>query len=323
MKYVYILVGSPAGYYFEQTLVSLASLKHVCPSAKITLLVDSDTDKDENAILSKIRSCVDEYIVQNFEENIPCVARSRILKTTMRSLVDGDFLYVDSDTVWTSAIDESDFVADVMGVLDSHSLLEENPSIVGINQDFERTNCNPEVQKYVNGGVLFSRDSEKARKFFKIWHEKWLETSKSGYYIDMPSLNYAFKQLYGDDVPLLPGNYNSQISRSWKYFPNAKLVHFFTGWMKEAGDKPYVFQRKVFWETVKREGLNDYVVQMLKNPLDAFDGPVQLYDNVDYELKKTALYGLVRDMFERKMLGKKSRFDLVEKFVKKLTTFFG
>lgn len=322
MKYVYILVGSLAGYYFEQTLVSLASLKYVSPSAKISLLVDSDTDKVDDLILSKIRSYVDEYIVQSFDENIPCVARSRILKTTMRSIVDGDFLYVDSDTVWANPVDESDFSEDVMGVLDGHCLLKDHPLKNGIDKDFEQTGCNPDVCSYVNGGVLFVKDSDKARKFFDVWYKKWLDTSKSGYYIDMPSLNYAFKHLYGDDVPLLPENYNAQISRSWKYFPKAKLIHFFTGWMKETGDKPYVFQRKSFWKIVKKDGLNDYVVQMLKNPLEAFDGPVLLYDNVDYELKKTALYGLVRDMFERKMLGKKSRFDFVEKFVRKLTVYF-
>lgn len=322
MKYVYILVGSPVGFYFEQTLVSLASLKYVCPSAKITLLVDSDTDKVENSILPKIRSYVDEYIVRNFEENIPSVARSRILKTTMRDLIEGDFLYVDADTVWAAPVNENDFSEDVMGVLDGHCLLNDHPLKPGIEQDFEQTGCNPNVLSYVNGGVLFVKDSEKGRKFFEIWHEKWLETSKSGYYIDMPSLNYAFKQLYGDDVPLLPENYNAQISRSWKYFPKAKLVHFFTGWMKDVGEKPYVFQRKTFWEIVKREGLNNYVVQMLENPLEAFDGPVQLCDGVDCELKKTALYGLVRDMFERKIQGKKSRFDLVEKIVRRMSPLF-
>ncbi|MCQ2109734.1 MAG: putative nucleotide-diphospho-sugar transferase [Fibrobacter sp.] len=322
MKFVYVLVGSTEGFYQEQTLVSVASLKFVSQSAKIALIVDDKMDKGNDKSLVVLRDLVDEYVVCDFEDSVPSIARSRTLKTTLRSIVDGDFLYVDSDTVWASPVDESDFTADVMGVLDAHCLLNESQSIEGVNQDFERTNCDPKVRKYVNGGVLFSRDSEKARKFFKIWHEKWLETSKSGYYIDMPSLNYAFKQLYGDDVPLLPGNYNSQISRSWKYFPKAKLVHFFTGWMKEKGDKPYVFQRKSFWEIVKKDGLNDYVVLMLKNPLEAFDGPVQLYDNVDYELKKTALYGLVRDMFERKMLGKKSRFDLVEKFVRKFSSVF-
>lgn len=323
MKYVYILVGSSEGFYFEQTLVSLASLKYVSPPAKITLLIDDRTDSCGNPLLLQIREFVDEYIVRKFDENVPSIARSRILKTTMRDLIEGDFLYVDADTVWASPVDEADFTCDVMGVLDGHCLLNEHPLKNGILQDFEKTGCNPQTEQYVNGGLLFVKDSVKARRFFEIWHEKWLETSKSGYYIDMPSLNYAFKQLYGDDAPLLPGNYNSQISRSWKYFPNAKLIHFFTGWQKEIGEKPYIFQRKSFWEEVKKDGLNDYVLQMLKNPLEAFDGPIQLYDNIDYELKKTALYGLVRDMFERKVLGKKSRFDLVEKFVKKLTTFLG
>lgn len=318
MKYVYILVGASEGFYFEQTLVSLASLKYVCPTAKITLLIDDHTDCCGNPLLSQILEFVDEYIVRKFDENVPSIARSRILKTTMRSLVEGDFLYVDSDTVWASPVDEADFTCDVMGVLDGHCLLNEHPLKNGILQDFEKTGCNPQTEQYVNGGLLFVKDSVKARRFFEIWHEKWLETSKSGYFIDMPALNYAFKEIYGERIPLLHGSYNAQISRSWKYFPKAKMIHFFTGWMKDIGEKAYVFQRFSFWNLVKKDGLNDYVWNMLQNPLEAFDGFVSICDNIDAELRKTAVYGLVRDMYERKKQGKKSRFDLVEKIVKKV-----
>lgn len=318
MKYVYILVGASEGFYFEQTLVSLASLKYVCPSAKITLLTDDRTDRADNSLLPQIRQYVDEYIVRDFDESMPSIARSRVLKTTMRSLVVGDFLYVDSDTVWASPVDESDFTDDVMGVLDGHCMLNEHPLKYGILQDFEKTRCNPESEKYVNGGLLFVKDSVKARRFFEIWHEKWLQTSKSGCFIDMPALNCAFKEIYGERIPLLHGSYNVQISRSWKYFPKAKMIHFFTGWMNEFGEKPYVFQRKSFWNLVKKDGLNDYVWNMLQNPLEAFDGFVSICDNIDAELRKTAVYGLVRDMYERKKQGKKSRFDLVEKIVKKV-----
>lgn len=318
MKYVYILVGASEGFYFEQTLVSLASLKYICPAAKITLLIDDRTDDGGNPLLSQIREFVDEYIVRKFDENVPSIARSRMLKTAMRFLVEGDFLYVDSDTVWTSPINEADFTDDVMGVLDGHCLLNEHPLKNAILQDFEKTECNPLVEQYVNGGLLFVKDSVQARRFFEIWHEKWQETSKSGCFIDMPALNYGFKEIYGERIPLLHGSYNVQISRSWKYFPKSKMIHFFTGWMNEIGEKPYVFQRKSFWELVRKESLNDYVWNVLKNPLTAFDGPVLLYDDVDQNLKKTALYGLVRDMYERKIQGRKSSFDLLENLLRKL-----
>lgn len=322
MKYLYVLVGSKNGFYCEQTLVSMASLKNVQPEAFVTLLIDGQTDKDFVPELERIKKYVSECIVVPVEESVPPIARSRCIKTSMRKYVKGDFLYVDADTVWNAPVVETDFTHDVMGVLDGHCLLAEHPLKKGIEEDFKKVNYNPEVDKYVNGGVLFSKDSEVSKKFFDLWHEKWRETSSSGYFIDMPSLNYAFKEIYGNDVPLLPDVYNCQISRSWKYFTGAKLVHFFTGWMAEYNERPYIFQRKSFWELVQKNGLDDCVVKMLKNPLNAFAIPIEICDGVDLELRKTAAYGLLRDMFERKIQGKKSRFVLVEKMVRILKSVY-
>lgn len=316
MKYLYVLVGSKNGFYCEQTLVSMASLKNVQPDAFVTLLVDCQTDKDFVSDLERIKKYVNEYIVVPVGENVAPVARSRYIKTSMRRYVQGDFLYVDADTVWNAPVDVADFTQDMMGVLDGHCLLTEHPLKKGIEEEFKKVNCNPGVEKYVNGGVLFSKDSKVSKDFFNIWHEKWIETSKTGCFIDMPSLNCAFKEIYGNNVPLLPDVYNCQISRSWKYFAGAKLVHFFTGWMTECNEKPYIFQRKSFWEIVRKNGLDDYVVKMLKAPLRAFAVPIEICDCVDLELRKTAAYGLLRDMFERKIHGKKSWFDLVEKMVR-------
>jgi len=316
VKFVYILVGSTDGFYYEHTLFSLASLKNVCPFAKITLLVDDLTSSAENALFSQIRDYVDEYIVHTFEKEVPSIAKSRILKTKMRSLIEGDFLYVDSDTVWAAPIDESVFLEDVMGVLDGNCNLNDHPLRMGILKDFEKTGCNPCVEKYVNGGVLYVKDSMKSRKFFDIWHNKWLETSKSGYYIDMPSLNYAFKEVYENDVPLLPGTYNAQISRSWKFFPGAKLIHFFTGWMSGNDESPYCLQTKKFWNSVRENGLNGLAMRVLKNPYEAFDVPIKICDKNELEMQKTTFYGLIWDMYKRKVNGEMSKFDLLEKMIK-------
>lgn len=322
MKYLYVLVGSKNGFYCEQTLVSMASLKNVQPDAFVTLLVDDQTDKSFVPELERIKKHVNEYVVVSIGETIAPVARSRYIKTSMRKYVQGDFLYVDADTVWSAPVDMADFTQDIMGVLDGHCLLTEHPLKKGIEEDFKKAKCNPGVEQYVNGGVLFSKDSEVSKVFFDLWHKKWQETSRTGCFIDMPSLNCALKEIYENNVPLLPDVYNCQISRSWKYFAEAKLVHFFTGWMVECNEKPYIFQRKSFWELVRKNGLDDYVVKMLKNPLSAFAIPIEICDGVDLELRKTAAYGLLRDMFERKIHGKRSRFDLIEKIVRKMNRIF-
>lgn len=316
MKYVYILVGNSEGFFQEQTLVSIVSLRHVMPSAKVSLIVDDRTDSEHSLVLNQLKEFSDEYVVQKFDDSVSNVARSRILKTTMRFLLTGDFLYVDSDTVWASPVDESVFTGDFMGVLDGHRILDEHPLKSWIEQDFFKTSCNPGLQDYVNGGVLFVRDSLVAKEFFKEWHEKWKETSASGYFIDQPSLNYAIKKFALNNF-LLPHEYNVQISRDWKYFAKAKIVHFYTNWMKpNIAESKYLFQKKSFWNMVKEFGLTPEILDIIKNPLTAFDSRVSIYDSVDDNLRKTQLYGIIRGLFEQKLRGVHSKFTILEKVLK-------
>ena len=312
MKYLYVLVGSKNGFYCEQTLVSMASLKHVQSDAFVTLLVDSQTDKGFISELERIKKYVNEYIVIPVEEGIPPIARSRCIKTSMRKYVKGDFLYVDADTVWNAPVVETDFTHDVMGVLDGHCLLAEHPLKKGIEEDFKKVNYNPEVDKYVNGGVFFSKDSEVSKKFFDLWHEKWWETSSSGDFIDMPSLNYAVKQI-GDSFALLPDVYNVQISRSWEYFFDAKIIHFFTGWQNDYFESPYLFQKKCFWNEIKKVGLSESILAAISRPQAAFEKTLGVYGNAEKEFRDTALFGFLEDLYKRRK--EKGTFYFLEKLV--------
>ena len=312
MKYLYVLVGSKNGFYCEQTLVSMASLKNDQPDAFVTLLVDCLTDKGFISELERIKKYVNEYIVVPVEESVPAIARSRYIKTSMRKYVEGDFLYVDADTVWNAPVVETDFTHDVMGVLDGHCLLAEHPLKKGIEEDFKKVNYNPDVDKYVNGGVLFSKDSEVSKKFFDLWHKKWRETSSSGYFIDMPSLNYAVKQI-GDLFALLPDVYNVQISRSWEYFFDAKIIHYFTGWQSDCFESPYLFQKKCFWNEIKKVGLSESILAAISRPQAAFEKTLGVYGNAEKEFRDTALFGFLEDLYKRRK--EKGTFYFLEKLV--------
>lgn len=316
MKYLYVLVGSKKGFYCEQTLVSMASLKRIEPTSFITLLVDKQTDLEFKIELENIRKYVNEYIIVPVEDNTLPVAKSRYIKTSMRKYVKGDFLYVDADTVWNALIEKRDFTHDIMGVLDGHCLLAEHPLKKGIEEDFKKVGYNPEVERYVNGGVLFSKDSDVSRKFFDLWHETWRKTSASGSFIDMPSLNYAIKQI-GDSFALLPDTYNVQISRSWEYFPHAKLIHFFTGWQNDCFESPYLFQKNSFWEEVRQKGISDSVSVAIKNPLMSFEKTLGVYGQDERKFRSTALYGFVAEAYCKRM--QKKTFYFLEKAIQRIS----
>ena len=319
MKYLYVLVGSKKGFYCEQTLVSMASLKRVDSNSFITLLVDKQTDLDYKVEIGKIQKYVSEYVIVPVDEKIPPIARSRYIKTSMRKYVEGDFLYVDADTVWNAPVEKTDLTHDIMGVLDGHSLLTEHPLKKGIEEDFRKVNYDPKVEKYVNGGVLFSRDSDVSKKFFELWHEKWRETSTSGYFIDMPSLNYAIKTI-GDGFAFLPDMYNVQISRSWEFFFRAKIIHFFTGWRNDCFESPYLFQKNSFWEEVRQNGISESVSKAIDNPLVSFEKTLGVYGKDELELRNTALYGFILEMFLNR--NKKMTFNVIEKIINYLSKFY-
>ena len=92
LKFLYILTSNEKDIYYEQTLVSVLSLRHYNPQAFITLLVDDKTDKNLVGFRSEIKNLIDEYKVVPFDDRLSNMVRSRFLKTNMRNLIEGDFL---------------------------------------------------------------------------------------------------------------------------------------------------------------------------------------------------------------------------------------
>ena len=126
VKFLYILVSNEKDIYYEQTLVSVISLRHYNPDAFVSLLVDDKTDKSLVGFRAGIKDLVNEYKVIMFDEKIGGLARSRLLKTNMRNLLEGDFLYLDGDTAFVDKLEvEVDDSCDVGGIPDLHSQQEQ------------------------------------------------------------------------------------------------------------------------------------------------------------------------------------------------------
>lgn len=100
MKYLYVIISDLQDIYFEQAYISILSLKESNPNAFISILTDSETKKNiDESSRSSINNFVDEFIVVNIPSSFSKKHKSSWLKTSMRSYISGDFLFIDSDTI--------------------------------------------------------------------------------------------------------------------------------------------------------------------------------------------------------------------------------
>ena len=112
-KLLYILVSTPKDVYLEQAYVSVASARRRNPGAHITLLTDTVTEASfgqRGAQDAAFRALFDEVVVAPLDPSLPAMKRSRLLKTGMRQYVEGNFLFIDADTVVVRSLEEIDSV---------------------------------------------------------------------------------------------------------------------------------------------------------------------------------------------------------------------
>lgn len=274
MKYLYVLVSSDKDFYYEQALMSIYSLKNKMPQASVSLLVDDRTAESLKGLRSAILDFVDELKVEKIAENQSAMFRSRYLKTQMRNLIKGDFLYVDVDTVWCEAVDEHDFTDDVMAVPDGHCLLKDHPMEFFIKGSLDCCGYTPSFPYHINSGVIFMKDSELACELCLCWHRLWKESVAKKIMIDQASLNQA-NHLLNNPVKLLPGCYNAQILRSVNELSAAKVIHYFSSWSNEKKFSPaYKLLQPSFLTKVKENGLTPEIIEVLDAPKQAFDNQI-------------------------------------------------
>lgn len=69
MKFVYVLVSDSSDVYYEQFLVSLISLRHWNPEAKISLVCDDITNESLVGLRARHTELIDETKVIPFDSS--------------------------------------------------------------------------------------------------------------------------------------------------------------------------------------------------------------------------------------------------------------
>lgn len=227
-KYLFVLTSSPKDFFCEQTLVAIASLRVHNPGAFVTLLTDDKTAATLTGPRAALKDAVDEFIALELDEKFTPMLRSRYLKTVMRNVVDGDFLYMDSDIAIVGDLSiPEEWKGGIYAVLDFHTNLSKAINRKKVLNNAKMMGFSPILNDEIfNGGVMFASDTPEAREFFKTWHELWLYCVSKNFPYDMASLaetNFKF----GYVTQKAGGEWNCQMAYARKFIPNGKVFHFF------------------------------------------------------------------------------------------------
>lgn len=291
MKFLYLLVSHAGDLFLEQTMVSLVSLRKHHPDASVTLVVDDKTADTLVGFRASIKDLVSELIVVPFAPDTSNKVRSRLLKTNMRNLLQGDFLYLDGDTVVVEPLQLSvDNSCDIAAVSDLHA--RENDSYRTKHKRFRA-----QIQQlqftlslsdmYYNSGVIFVKDSENAKAFFDQWHQLYLYGAEKGVHTDQLSFNETNRRL-GFLIQELSGEWNCQVREAYNHlyrvktiYPflcKAKIIHFFGSGIN-GKKEPHPLMKSDFFESLKKEqAMSANVLQIIHNAKHGFYGAPAQYN---------------------------------------------
>jgi len=272
MRYLYVLVSGPNDAYYEQFLMSVTSLKFVMPDAEVVLLCDSKTRANLVGKRSGYEGLVSSTVTVNVPTDIAQIEVSRWIKTSMRRHVDGDFLFIDCDTVITEDLSEIGQTGIKLGAcLDKHSLISGHGKGDGIIKKDKRLGFTSYLSnRHFNSGVIFCADTPETRMAFDRWHELWRFSNSRNTVRDQPAFNMA---IYEKSCPFteLDGTWNCQISFSGlSFLANSKIIHYFASDLV-LQESPFLLASNAGFGKIRETGaIPDDVMESLKNPRAAF-----------------------------------------------------
>lgn len=270
-KIVYVVTFNEANYYLEQTLMSVYSARLHNPTAEIYLVTDPVSASTIKGKREEIKKYLTDILVFDTPDGYNNMKKSRYFKTNLRNLIDGDYIFIDSDTVICRPLDEVDNLPEsIYGVANRHASFFNNPVNLAVKQ-FKT--CGLDVKEdfiYINSGVMYVKDNEFTRSFYKCWYKNWLESGSKGIFMDQTSLHMTEVEM-GYKINELGGKWNCQIEGSFlNYLNNAYIIHYYA--IDREGVKSLYNLRdeKIYKEIQATGSLSKSLKNSLEHPYEEF-----------------------------------------------------
>ena len=268
-KLVYVLTCAPEQHYIEQALISVFSARHWNPDSYIVLIVDDLTDRLLVGKRLEMLDYVSEKIVVPFEdETLSPMYRSRWIKTSVRQLVKGRYLFIDCDTVVSAPLDSVDQLEMEVGAVPdalipvrdySKSMfapIDDRAKMVGYDLNNE--------EYHFNSGVMLVGENEQSYKLYELWHSYWLTHVEEKLLADQPTLARANVEMNHIIQPI-DVRYNCIVYTQNVYTREAKILH-----ISSYRNPSFIFSDKVL-RYVQENGLkNEWLIYTILNPCSTF-----------------------------------------------------
>lgn len=301
-KIVYVLVSSEHDIYLEQAYVSMSSVRYYMPDAYIVLVTDVATAETFEGTRESKVSIANEIIKVDLDaKKYNAQKRSRLLKTSVRNYVQGDYIFIDTDTIIVKPLDDIDNIStDIAACWDTHSLAKSSPFYYMTLRDGRKLNWDIEhEEEYFNSGVIYVKDSETSRKFYELWHKNLQEGYKYGVTMDQPSFAKTNSEM-GHIIRRLPDVWNCQLKYGIKYLKDAKIVHYLTTNRSHNKSKQLFVlnDADVFDRQRKNAELDETILKTIKDPFYGLADVTHCFAGDDVLYFSTILYDFTRSLYK-------------------------
>ena len=232
-KIVYVLVSDSSDLLFEQLVLSIISLRNH-NEAHIIVVVDTNTFEGLLEERRTIYNLANEVISVITPEGYSNLQKSRFIKTNLREIISGDFLFIDCDTIVCANLSEIDRMSNhISAVADLNGELHLHDSSI-INNCTKAGFSDADGEPYFNSGIMFVRDSAESHILYQEWHKQWLVSLQNGIFLDQPALckaNTNSKHIIHE----IDGGWNCQVNFGGeKFLKHAKILHYAGGSSKKS-----------------------------------------------------------------------------------------
>jgi hypothetical protein len=223
---VFVLTTSGDDIFTRMQALAARSVRRAMPQAHLILVLDNSSHGNLCARFASLLDLFDEVRPVNAPPGSPGWI-NRWMKTRLRALLDGDFLYLDADVIvrdnlmvlWRCGVD-------IGGVRTAN--VRDGAIRPWERRRYEELGWEPPAHGSINGGVLFWPDTARTHELANCYHRRWLEGfERTGQHYDQQALNRALAD-YSAHICVYQDIYNAQVWFNPKFYIGAVIWHFYS-----------------------------------------------------------------------------------------------